>query len=196
MEVQISPAPQFNGSSDQGIMRVPPAFQPLSKRIKSDLAFQCMVCSEIFDDPTLRYEHMGSQHRDLYGNGFDSDSDDEISEDLSRLLEPICEIKLIDEDDEELPNTNIINHHSSNVPANLSGQVVGEQLGPQIGLHVQMQIQQHLIQSQMNSARHHTQPQSQSQPNQGVQIQTTNDSNQCQPTPLTIRKIRINFLLL
>lgn len=195
MEVQISPSPQFNGSNDPGIMRVPPAFQPLSKRFKSDLAFQCMVCNATFDDPTSRYEHMDSQHRDSYGNGFDSDSDDEINEDLSRLLEPICEIKLIDEDESsDLQSTNAENQHLSNVPANLlgsNGQVVGEQFGPQIGLHVQMQLQQHLIQSQMNNAQHFTQPQL--QPNQDVQLKTSNNNHQNQPTPSSIRKFGLIF---
>lgn len=214
MQVQISPAPQFNGSSDQNMMLVPPAYhQPISNGPKSDLAFQCMVCNETFDDPTLRYEHMSSQHSDLYGNGFDNDSDDELSDDLTRLLEPICEIKLIDEDNDEHQNSNIANQHLSSVPINSfsnNGQVVGEHLGLQIGLHVQMQLQlalqQHLMQTRMHAIQTSAPPlqlqplqpppqlqtQPQSQPTQEVQMQTTN-GNQSQPTPLPTGKIFLVF---
>lgn len=206
----MSPAPQFNGNNDQSIMIVPAAYQPLSNDPKSDLAFQCMVCNATFDDPTQRYEHMSSQHGDLCGNGFDCDSDDEISDDLTRLLEPICEIKLIGEDDGELQSTDAGNQHLSNVPVNSfgnNGQVTGEQLGLQIGLHVQMQLQlalqQHLMQAQMNGTRQFIQPpppqpqaqpllQPQPQPNQNVQMQTTN-SNQSQLAPLPIRKLETLF---
>lgn len=213
MDVQISPAPQFNGGNDQSKMIVPSAYQPLLNGPKCGLAFQCMVCNETFDDPTLRYEHMTSQHGDLCGNGFDCDSDDEISDDLTRLLEPICEIKLIGEDGGELHN------HLANVPVNSFGnngqQVTGEQLGLQIGLHVQMQLQlalqQHLMQAQMNGTRQfaqppmpppmppqsplqpQTQPLPQLQPNQNIQMQTTN-GNQNQPAPLPTRKIFIFHL--
>lgn len=216
----MSPAPQFNGSNDQSIMIVPPAYQPLT-----GLAFQCMVCNEIFDDPTRRLEHMSSKHGELCGNGFDCDSDDEISDDLTRLLEPICEIKLIGEDDGD-QCSNAGNQHLSNVPVNSfgnNGQVTGEQLGLQIGLHVQMQLQlalqQHLMQAQMNGTRQFIQPpppqlqpqpqiqpqlqiqnlQSQSQPqlqpipNQNVQMQTTKGA-QSQPAPLSTSKIEAQHL--
>lgn len=193
----LSPAQQFNGIGEQSIMRAPSTFQPLSKRFKSDLQFQCMVCNEIFDDPGRRYEHMSSHHGDVYGNGFEHDSDDEISEDLSRLLEPICEIKLIEDDNNddlhnEPPNVNIVNHQAIPVEKLMgsSDHAINEQLRIQIGLHIQMQLQQQLMQSQMNGVpqlQPQTQPNPHPHPNQSEQIQTTN-GNQSQLLPLSIRK--------
>lgn len=200
MEVQISSAPQFN-AIDQSVMRVPPTFQPLSKQFKSDLLFQCMFCDETFGDPSQRYEHMSSHHNDSYGNGYENDSDDEISEDLSRLLEPICEIRLIDDDanenddkHKEPPNLNTVNHQPL-IPAKLmesSDPVINEQLRLQIGLHIQMQLQQHLMQSRLNGMMQLQQQQPPLQPNQNQQMQQTN-GNQGQPLPISIRKIEFTF---
>lgn len=174
MEVQI--ASQFNDNHNtHSTMRAPTAFQPMSKHFKSDLTFQCMVCSETFDDPSSRYEHMSNQHRDLYDNGFGADSDDDFNEDLLRLLEPICEIKLIDEkDDSDVfhnNNTNIVNYQPTNTPAKLmegSEKVIVEQCPIQIGLHVQMQYSMQFP----NISQPQFQPQSRS--NQVEKMQITN----------------------
>lgn len=171
MEVQIAPGPLFN-DSNQNMFRAsvqPQSYEPSSKRFKSDLTFQCIVCSDIYDDPNILYEHMKSKHKELYeceegssGEGFDSDSEHELSDeeylDLSRLLEPICELKQDDDDDDDDGrmtketaglSTNIITQLMQNnvfgIPMN------EEQLRLQIQL--QMQLQSHLLQmQQMNGA--------------------------------------------
>lgn len=139
-------------------------YEPSSKRFKSDLTFQCIVCNTIYDDPNSLYEHMQSKHQDLYGHedgnaadsSFDSDSDPELSDkeylNLSRLLEPICELTQED-DDNEPQNTNF---DASNVISQLiqnnpfAAGLNEEQLRLQFQL--QMQIQNHLLQVQMNNA--------------------------------------------
>lgn len=196
MEVQMSPAPPFNGGN-QNIIRSASAqpFEPTSKRFKSDLTFQCMVCTDIYDDPNLLYEHMKSQHHELYErsdaegsaseNWFDTDSERELSDeeylDLSRILEPICELRQEDDDDEP-PNSNS-NGQPSNIIAQLlqsnafeSGQLTEEQLRLQIQL--QMQIQNHLLQLQMNGGL--------PQKNQNDQKQ----SNHNKTKPLSLRKLQ------
>lgn len=168
MEVQISPASLFNGNS-QNIIRSqqPQPYEPTSKRFKSDLTFQCIVCSDVYDDPNVLYEHMKKQHKELYesgddvcsggGNGFDSDSEHELSDeeylDLSRLLEPICELRQEDEASDAEPQQ--FNGQSSNVIAQLmQNHAIGMAMNEEqlrLQLQLQMQLQNHLLQLQMNS---------------------------------------------
>lgn len=172
MEVQISPAPQFNGSN-QTMMRASASsqpYEPTTKRFKSDLTFQCIVCSDVYDDPNVLYEHMKLNHQELYEgddgeNGFDSDSEHELSDeeylDLSRLLEPICELRQVDDDDDadhddesnDAP-TSSLNQPSSVIAQLMQNSALGmplneEQLRLQIQL--QMQLQHHLLQLQATS---------------------------------------------
>lgn len=165
MEVQISPAPQFNGNSSMIDGSSSPAYGPSAKRFKSDLTFQCIVCSDVHNDPDALYEHMKTKHRELYecaegsaGENADTDSEHELSDeeylDLSRLLEPICELKQVDDDDVENEHeqpTNNVNANAANAIAQLFGtQMNEEQLRFQ--LQLQMQLQSHLLQLQMNQA--------------------------------------------
>ena len=64
MEVQMSPAPQFNGNNQTMIRpSASSPYEPTSKRFKSDLTFQCIVCSDVYDDPNILYEHMKMKHQ-------------------------------------------------------------------------------------------------------------------------------------
>lgn len=170
MEVQISPAPLFNGNS-QNIIRTQQSqsYEPTSKRFKSDLTFQCIVCSDVYDDPNILYEHMKKQHKELYengddiysgGNGYDSDSEHELSDeeylDLSRLLEPICELRQEDDDDNNGVEPQQINSiQSSNVIAQImQNHAIGMAMNEEqlrLQLQLQMHLQNHLMQLQMNS---------------------------------------------
>lgn len=197
MEVQISPAPLFNTGNQRMIRSSPSSsqpFEPISKRFKSDLTFHCIVCSDVYDDPNVLYEHMKSQHHELYDdaagrsddeNGFESDSGHELSDeeyhDLSRLLEPICELRQVDEDD-ETQNANF-NCQPPNVIAQLmqnnalsGGQMTEEQLRLQIQL--QLQLQNHLLQLQTNGGL-------QQLPNQSDQKENLDQSH---GKPLSMRK--------
>lgn len=170
MEVQISPAPIFNGNN-QNMIRASSqsqSYEPSSKRFKSDLTYQCIVCSDVYDDPNILYEHMKKKHQELYEredgssgeNGFDSDSEHELSDeeylDLSRLLEPICELRQDDDDEDDDENYKEIHDLTANQPANIIAQLMQngalgipmneEQLHLQ--LQLQMQLQSHLLQMQ------------------------------------------------
>lgn len=177
MEVQISPASSFinnNKSKNRLHASMSQSYEPSSKRIKSDLTFHCIVCSDIYDDPNHLYEHMKKQHPELYErengassndeeifhldeedgidfvNGIDSEHElsDEDYIDLSRLLEPICELRQDDEDD-VLPAQNGINQlHQVNT--NENRMVSEDQIRFQ--LQLQMQLQNHLMQLQLNNA--------------------------------------------
>lgn len=182
MEVQISPASSFN-SSNKNMLRgsAVPTHEPTPKRFKSDLTFHCIVCSDIYDDPNVLYEHMKKQHPELYErdqNGqdnddvfdVDEDDDDETDEndtnefyldetnrgefidenysDLSRILEPICELRHEGDDDDEC----IDNVHNSSITSNgaalqtngENGLAVEHQL--RLQLQLQLQLQNHLLQ--------------------------------------------------
>lgn len=77
--------------------------------------FHCSICNDLYDDPSELYEHMRKRHSELYlpASGtevYDLDDDDselDINDEdyssLSQLLEPICEIQQIDEDDISMP---------------------------------------------------------------------------------------------
>lgn len=106
-------------------------------------------------------------------NGFESDSEHELSDeeylDLSRLLEPICELRQLSDGDDEDDDNDIENHNNGAQPqrpnllqsTNLIAQlmqnnVLGmplneEQLRLQIQL--QMQLQHHLLQLQANNEK-------------------------------------------
>lgn len=204
MEVQISPAPLFNGSN-QNMIRASASsqsYEPSSKRFKSDLTFQCIVCSDVYDDPNILYEHMKVKHQELYEgedgeNGFESDSEHELSDeeylDLSRLLEPICELKQVDEDNVSDHD----NHYESPAPAsslqqpsnviaqlmqnNLLGMPMNEdQLRLQIQL--QMQLQHHLLQLQANNEKQ--------KPKQNINQKL---NNRAAEKPLSLRKLNILY---
>lgn len=107
---------------------------PDTKRFKSDLTFHCIVCSDVYNDPNVLYEHMKLRHPELYERDHNSqdnddvyDIDDESSNekngltepneldesdtdmdfidehysDLSSILEPICELRQVDDDEDE-----------------------------------------------------------------------------------------------
>lgn len=162
MEVQISPAASFN-AADRKMLRESSkkSFEPMAKRLKSDLTFQCIVCNDIYNDLDAMYDHMRNQHPELYaheneevidldrefGNNEDVahiDLDHELSDeeytDLSRLLEPICELRQIDDDDE--------NDFVDKL--NASESTTEEQL--RLQLQLQLQLQKRLLQLQMNKS--------------------------------------------
>lgn len=200
MEVQISPASQFNGSN-QNMIRASASsksYEPTSKRFKSDLTFQCIVCSDVYEDPNILYEHMKLKHQELYEvedgeNGFESDSEHELSDeeylDLSRLLEPICELRQVDDeedndndDDKKPPSL----HQPSDVIAQLmQNTALGMPMNEEhlrLQIQLQMQLQHHLLQLQANSEKR--------QQKQNVHRKSNNQSME---KPLSIRKFECNF---
>lgn len=217
MEVEISPAPLFNvGKSNITRSIVGQSFEPSSKRFKHDLTFQCMICSDVYNDPNTLYEHMKSQHNELYErsdaegsageNGFESDSEHELSDeeylDLSHLLEPICELRQIDDEDdddgdgdgdEQSVNQNSnLNFQPANIIAQLmqnnafnGGQITEEHL--KLQLQLQMQLQNHLLQLQMNIAKGET-PQ--------LKQIDAKQSNRSLINPMTLREFNIFLWLI
>lgn len=202
MEVQISPASQFNGNN-QNMIRASASsqsYEPTSKRFKSDLTFQCIVCSDVYDDPNILYEHMKVNHQELYEvedgeNGFESDSEHELSDeeylDLSRLLEPICELRQVDDDeDEDHDNDDEPQSPSLHQPSNVIAQLMQntargmpmneEHLRLQIQL--QMQLQHHLLQLQANSEKR-----------QQKQNGHRKSDNRSVEKPLSLRKLNEMF---
>lgn len=194
MEVQMSPASLFNGGNAK-LMRAssPQSYGPTSKRFKSDLTFQCMICNDVYDDMNVLYEHMKSQHHELYdcnggpaegsadAHGFASDSKHELSDeeyhDLSHLLEPICELRQDDDDDDNesqnaSTSSNVIAQLIQNTPFATEQQL-------RLQLQLQMQLQNHLLQMQMNGAT--------VQPNKSDQTQADSKSTK----PLSLRKLKI-----
>lgn len=166
-----------------------------------------MVCSDVYDDPNKLYEHMKCKHHELYErsdaegsageNGFESDSEHELSDeeylDLSRLLEPICELRQEDDDDVEQPNSQSTNSNqqSANIIAQLmqnnafaGGQLTEEQL--RLQLQLQMQLQNRLLQLQMNSMKNEKQQSTRSDVKQ---------NNQNLIKPLSLRKCTVFFNL-
>lgn len=180
MEVQISPASSFNNNDKStNLLRASMSqpYEPSSKRIKSDLTFHCIVCSDVYDDPNHLYEHMKKQHPELYErengtssndeeifnldedgvdymNGIDSEHElsDEDYIDLSRLLEPICELRQDDEED-VVPTQN---GHSNGVNQLHQENSIGNRMITEdqirFQLQLQMQLQNHLMQLQLNNA--------------------------------------------
>lgn len=190
MEVQISPASSFNAKNTNmmhghGHTTTSQSHEPSAKRIKSDLSFHCIVCSDIYDDPNVLYEHMKERHPELYEreNGQDNDDvygidddddndvtdgfgaydsdqefDNEIDSDLSRLLEPICELRQEDDEDDVnfiensnhmLVTTNGSANHSISTPVQINtenGLANENHLRLKLQLQLQLQLQNHLLQ--------------------------------------------------
>lgn len=114
MEVQISPVYSNTAQS----LLVKPNKQQINncnvdvterKRFKSDLTFHCILCSDVYDDPNVLYEHMKIRHPQLYERDElndmieeeeeeekSDDSDEEYEYNVS-LMEPICELKQDDD---------------------------------------------------------------------------------------------------
>lgn len=124
MEMQVSPVVYFD-SKCQNMQQdsESTSLEPMPKKLKSDFTFQCIVCNVVYSDLDVMYEHMKNQHPEMYAqsnqqlasefrNGnmdsnfeHDQDMSDEEYSDLSRLLEPICELRLIDDNElQVLPN--------------------------------------------------------------------------------------------
>lgn len=171
MEMQISPAPLFYGSNRKNTSHASAQenyYESTSKRFKVDLTFPCIVCSDVYDDQDTLYEHIKVKHQKLYEfedesggeNGFVSDSEHELSDeeylDLSRLLEPICELKQEDDEDFDVVSQKFdcrsYSEIAQQIPINPSRMPMnGEQL--QLQIQLQMQIQNYLLQMQtMNEA--------------------------------------------
>lgn len=197
MEVQIYPAPLYNGNS-QNIIRTQQTqpYEPSPKRFKSDLTFQCIVCSDVYDDPNILYEHMKKQHKELYesgddvcsggGNGFDSDSEHELSDeeylDLSRLLEPICELRQDDEDDE--PQQMNSCQSSSMIAQLMQNHAIGMAMNEEqlrLQLQLQMHLRNHLLQLQMSNKIEH-------RPLMTHVDQHQKENDRSNGKPLTLRK--------
>lgn len=124
MEMQVLPVDYFD-SKCQNVQKhsEQTSLEPMPKKLKSDFSFQCIVCNVVYSDLDVMYEHMKKQHPEMYdqsnqhlasefsnGNAdsyFEHDhelSDEEYS-DLSRLLEPICELRLVFPNDENNSET-------------------------------------------------------------------------------------------
>lgn len=201
MEVQISPAASFNAADLNMLLEsASKAFEPTAKRLKSDLTFHCIVCSHVYGDLTSMYEHMRAEHPELYQqdteqmklNGdfenadencqFDLDHElsDEEYTDLSRLLEPICELRQIDDDEDDITfeNGNAFGKQFKQMIENCS--TTDEAL--RLQLQLQLQLQNRLLQFQMNNQKS-TKPPKDKLSNNGVipftlrKFHKTNKSN-------------------
>lgn len=194
MEVQIFPALHFNGSSNQNMIHPsaqPKSYdEPTSKRFKSDLTFQCIACDVVYDDPNVLYEHMKLKHQELYEREnesgdenycSDSESEHELSDedylDLSRLLEPICELKQEDDDIDD-QSSNMIAQLMQNNPFALP--MNEEQL--RVQLQLQIQLQNHLLQMQSNVEA------KQKQPKRNGHAKSNHDDVE---NPLSLRKLKM-----
>lgn len=127
MEMQVSPAVNFVNCKTPNIQQASVStseqLEPMHKKLKSDYTFQCIVCNVVYSDLDIMYEHMKKQHPEMYAqsnqqlapefvNGqadpnleHDHELSDEEFLDLSRLLEPICELRLIDDNElQVVPN--------------------------------------------------------------------------------------------
>lgn len=155
-----------------------------SKRFKSDLTFHCIVCSDVYNDPNVLYEHMKVRHPELYERDHNSQDNDDVYDidddedekncladaneldasdtdmdfidehysDLSSILEPICELRQVDDDDDEC----IENVHSAQSGITINGTI------PQLNftnehqlrlqLQLQLQLQNHLMQQSQMAA--------------------------------------------
>lgn len=114
MEVQISPV--FSNSA-QSLLLPNQQITNCSvdaierKRFKSDLTFHCILCSDVYDDPNILYEHMKIRHPHLYERDelnnmieeeYEEKTDDSDEEyEYSSIMEPICELKQADDDTEK-----------------------------------------------------------------------------------------------
>ncbi len=113
MEVQISPV--YSNSAQSLLI---PSQQISNcnvdvterKRFKSDLTFHCILCSDVYDDPNVLYEHMKVRHPQLYEhdelkNMIEEDDEDKSSDNSDEeyeynvsIMEPICELKQADDE--------------------------------------------------------------------------------------------------
>lgn len=224
MEVQISPASTFNANNTNilhGSSVGQPCEPPDSKRFKSDLTFHCIVCSDIYNDPNVLYEHMKLRHPELYErdhNGQDNDDvydiDDESSNeknglaetndlddsdtdmdfidehysDLSSILEPICELRQVDDDDDEC----VENGFSAQTGFTVNGTIPQLNFTNEHQLRLQLQLQLQLQNQLMQQSQLALM-------NGGVaQTQTNGDSqtkHNSEPIkPLTLRKYLWNAI--
>lgn len=201
----------------------------VSDRYNSDLTFQCIICSVACDNSNMLHEHMKTKHQTFYEMGgemgakgmcgeidLDSESEHELSDEeylgLSRLLEPICELRQIDEDDienssqSESPKeqlnfqpTSAIAQLMQNIPF-AAGPVNEEQL--RIQLQLQMQLKNYLLQLQMNGGGQQQQQKLPEQPNLQQQQQQPNSNqsdkklkNRNANKPLILRKYKYSTII-
>lgn len=158
MEVQISPASSFNtnhknmlhGSPGQSALHC----EPSPKRFKPDIKFNCIVCTDAYSDPNVLYEHMKANHPELYEreSGQDFEDDDDMDDDLgsssddyddySSILEPICELRQVD-DEQDIAQKAAIEQAILNERALLNEHHLKLQLQLQLQLknHLQNQLQ-------------------------------------------------------
>lgn len=223
MEVQISPASTFNANNKnilhgQSVMGQPcePSSEP--KSFKSDLTFHCIVCSDVYNDANVLYEHMKLRHPELYERDhvsqdnddiYDIDDDssnekygptemnehdtsdtdmdfiDEHYSDLSSILEPICELRQVDDDDDEC---SIENGISSQSGITLNGTIPQLNFTNEHQLRLQLQLQlqlqnQLLQQTQLASMNGNV-----SKRSDDIQMKSDSNANK----PLTLREY-LNF---
>lgn len=143
---------------------------PDTKHFKSDLTFHCIVCSDVYNDPNVLYEHLKVRHPELYERDHNSqdnddvyDIDDESSDekngptetnehdasdtdmdfidehysDLCNILEPICELRQFDDDDDEV----VENGHSIQSGITLNGTIPQLNFTNEHQLRLQLQLQ-------------------------------------------------------
>lgn len=148
------------------------SFEPVAKKLKSDLTFQCIVCNNVHSDFDAMFEHMRYQHPELYehenerisceensGVGdensqldFDHELSDEEYSDLSRILEPICELRQIDDD--EPSDIQDYKGREAEVLEN-SDSISTSLLSEELRLHIQLQLQlqNRLLELRKNNCR-------------------------------------------
>lgn len=211
MEIQISPASSFIGNSGNRLhASTSKSYEPNKKRFKSDLTFHCIVCSDVYDDPNVLYEHMKQKHPELYAgtendeDGFDEeennvekdflncfDSEHELSDeelvDLSRLLEPICELRHDGDDEDEIVQNGSMLSNGNIGPSGTINPLLNQLSNEQqlrLQLQLQMQLQQHLQQlQQVNNLK---------QANSQLDV-TLKTANGNVVRPLTLRKLKMNL---
>lgn len=182
-----------------------------SKRFKSDLTFHCIVCSDVYNDPNVLYEHMKLRHPELYERDHNSqdnddvyDIDDESSNekngpaetheldpsdtdmdfidehygDLSSILEPICELRQIDDNDAEC----VENGYSVQSGITLNGTIPQLNFTNEHQLRLQLQLQMQL----QNQLLQQSQLASMVPTNGDSQLKGISNASK----PLTLRKFR------
>lgn len=164
MEIQISPISAFKAKNE---------CESASKRFKSTVTFHCIVCNSVYEDPNVLYEHMKVRHPELYERDgepnndelFDLDADEtnrsgyfdcEMSDDeyvdLSRILEPICELR--HDGDEENVNESAKNDFHQLIQPN-GYRPDEERLRLQLKLQLQLEnnLKQELIKTDVHKAQ-------------------------------------------